>query len=254
MKETINIFDPSAGWAGRLIGAMASDGNRNIHYIGTDPNTDHNLPDGTTKYHNVASFFNDYARNSGKLYKKSHTFEIFQSGSEMISQDSNFQKYKGKLDLVFTSPPYWCKEVYSDDPEQSCHKFKHYDNWVNGFLRPTLETCVEYLKSDRYLLWNIADAQFDDKMLPLEEDSRKILLELGMKYVTTLKMTLGQMPGGNRFEETGEKESVKTNTVFGEVTEEVPVVRGMMKNFCQVKNNGKKIFLKYEPIFVYHKQ
>lgn len=252
-QEVINIFDPSAGWGGRLLGALAVSDARNIHYIGTDPNTDHNTGHNRTKYHEIADFFNEHVRTKGKLFAKAHTYEIFQEGSEVIGDNPAFQRYEGKLDLVFTSPPYFAKEVYSDDPEQSCHKFSQYDQWVEGFLRPTLSTCVRYLKRDRYLLWNIADAAFDGELLPLEEDSCRILKELGMEYVTTLKMSLAQMPGGNRMKETGDTETITTNTVFGEEVEESTVVKGMMKNYCQIKTKGKLMFLKFEPIFVFRK-
>jgi hypothetical protein len=249
-QDQINIWDPSSGWAGRIVGAMSVDDKRNIHYIGTDPNTDHNTHSGRTKYHEVADFFNEQVRESGSLFPKSHTYEIFQCGSEMAQFQPGFQKYEGKLDLVFTSPPYFAKEVYSDDPEQSCHKFSQYADWVDGFLRPTLETAVRYLRKDRYLLWNIADAAFDNNLLPLEEDSCNILKELGMEYVTTLKMALAQMPGGNRMVETGE--TVTINPLTGEEERET-ILEGKMKNFCQIENNGKKIMLKYEPVFVFRK-
>lgn len=249
-QEQINIWDPSSGWAGRIIGAMSVDDKRTIHYVGTDPNTDHNTTPGRSKYHEVADFFNEHVRERASLFPKSHTYEIFQCGSEVAQFQHGFQKYKGKLDLVFTSPPYFAKEVYSDDPEQSCHKFSQYDDWVEGFLRPTLETAVTYLRSDRYLLWNIADAVFDGKLLPLEEDSCRILKELGMEYVTTLKMALAQMPGGNRMEATGE--TVTINPLTGEEERET-ILEGKMKNFCQIQSGNKKMMLKYEPIFVFRK-
>jgi hypothetical protein len=253
-QDTAIIWDPSAGWAGRLIGAMAMNDKKQIHYIGTDPNTDHNTTTGRTKYHEVADFFNQNIRESNSLFPKSHIYEIYQCGSEMMRTQPEFQKYKGKLDFVFTSPPYFNKEVYSDDKEQSCHKFSTYDSWRDGFLRPTLETAVEYLRNDRYLAWNIADIALDGKLLSLEEDSCNILKELGMKYITTIKMTLAPMPGGNRFVETGEKEIVTKNTVFGEETEEVSVTEGMMKNCVEVTSaGGKKMKLKYEPIYIYYK-
>lgn len=250
-QEVINIYDPSSGWGGRILGAMSVSTDRNIHYIGTDPNTDHIVGD-TNKYSMIANFFNDNVRRN-QLFPKMHTHEIFLSGSEVIGDNPDFQKYKGKLDMVFTSPPYFAKEVYSDDPEQSCHKFSQYEDWKNGFLYPTLKTAVEYLRHDRYLLWNIADAAFDGVLLPLEEDSRKILEQLGMTYVMTLKMALAQMPGGNRTEESDDEYTEISNTVFGEKTEVRKHVKGKMKNFCMVKSNGRRIMLKYEPIFVFHK-
>jgi hypothetical protein len=251
-QGVINIWDPSSGWAGRLIGAMSVDDKRNIHYIGTDPNTDHDTSPGRTKYHEVADFFNEHIRENGSLFPKSHTYEIFQCGSEEAHKQPGFQRYKGKLDMVFTSPPYFNKEVYSDDPEQSCHKFGNYEDWVEGFLRPTLETAVSYLKPDRYLVWNIADIVLGNKTMPLEEDSCRILRELGMEYVETLKMSLAQMPGGNRLSAVGE--TVTIHPITGEEIIETNF-EGSTKNFCEVRNaSDKKMLLKYEPLFVFRKK
>ena len=36
--DKITVYDPSSGWGGRILGAMAS--KKRIHYIGTDPTTD----------------------------------------------------------------------------------------------------------------------------------------------------------------------------------------------------------------------
>lgn len=228
-QKQINIYDPSAGWGGRLLGAMSVDDARNIHYIGTDPNTDHNTDDGRTKYHQIADFFNNETYRGYGLFPKTHTYEIFQHGSEEIHKDPAFQKYKGKLDFIFTSPPYFAKEAYSDDPEQSYKKFSEYELWREGFLRQTLETCYEYLRNDRYMLWNIADVIFDKQPLPLEQDSIDILTGLGMIYKGKLKMALASMPGSNRIDpETG-----LPNT----------------KNFCKVNN----MWMKYEPIFIFYK-
>lgn len=251
-QDVINIWDPSSGWGGRLIGAMSVSDDRNIHYIGTDPNKDHNTTPGRTKYHEVADFFNEHVRHNGSLFPKSHTYEIFQCGSEVAHLQPGFAVYKGKLDLVFTSPPYFNKEVYSADDEQSCHKFSNYEDWVNGFLRPTLSTAVEYLREDRYLIWNIADIVLDNKTMPLEEDSCRILKELGMEYVMTLKMTLAQMPGGNRLNLVGEKKSL--HAITGEEIVE-QIFEGSTKNFCEILNaSGKRMMLKYEPLFVFRKK
>jgi hypothetical protein len=229
-QDQINIFDPSSGWGGRLLGALSVDDSRNIHYIGTDPNTDHNTTTGRTKYHEFADFFNTKTYRATGLFPKTHTYQIFQHGSEEIHNDLEFQKYKGKLDMVFTSPPYFSKEAYSEDDAQSYKKFSQYDLWRDGFLKKTLNTCVEYLRNDRYLLWNIADAAFDGDMLPLEKDSIDYLTSLGMVYKGKLKMALAQMPGGNRLDP----------------------ITGLpkAKNFCKIND---KMWLKYEPIFIFYK-
>ncbi len=225
------VYDPSSGWGGRILGAMSA--SRPLHYVGTDPNTDHWIEElGCTKYEYLADFFNrNVVDNSlASLFgSAANTYEVFQLGSEVIASDPRFQKYKGNLDLIFTSPPYFAKEGYSDDPEQSCNKFPQYEAWVEGFLRPTLTTCWEYLKNDRFLLWNIASAKFGNDMLPLEEDSIRICKELGFVHVDTYKLVLARMPGSNRIDEEGGMKA---------------------KNSCVV--NGLK--MKMEPIFVFHKK
>ena len=147
----------------------------------------------------------------------------------MIGDNPDFQKYKGKLDLVFTSPPYFSREAYSDDETQSYKKFSDYDSWREGFLKPTLKTCVDYLRSNRYLLWNVADVEYGTGFLPLENDSIEYLKSLGMEHLGVMKMALAPMPGSHRI-----------NTETG-----LPKTR----NFCKV--NG--IWLKHEPVFVFRK-
>ncbi len=236
-KDSIVIYDPSAGWGGRLLGAMGIRDDRTVHYIGTDPNTDHLIEDGTsTKYEDFGKFYNTRTNRGKSLFPHTHSFQIFREGSECIRDDPEFRRFRAEVDLVFTSPPYFSKEKYSEDATQSCTKFgKSYQQWVDGFLKPTLETAVEWLKPNRYLLWNVANVKFGKDMMPLEDDSRKILDSLGMEYVETLKMTLAQMPGGNR---------IDTDTGLPKT-----------ESFCKVKSaDGKKeIYLKYEPILVYFK-
>jgi hypothetical protein len=263
-QKVIKLYDPSAGWAGRLVGALAANPVGKYHYIGTDPNTDHGKGYPTT-YHKVGEFFNGRVRTdervdgvSGNILaclekppKLENTFEIYQLGSEVIHENPDFAAHMGTIDMVFTSPPYFTKEVYSEDPEQSCHKFTQYDAWREGFLRPTLETAVRALRRDRYLLWNISNCFFSGVELPLEEDSRTILEELGMVYKETLKMALAQMPGGNRFEETGEFDDEKVWS-FQEA-KQIARVKGKMKHFIEIQKGKKTTLLKYEPIQVFYK-
>ena len=239
-QEQIKIWDPSAGWGGRILGAMCVENDvRRIHYIGTDPNTDHTTTGDRTKYHELADFYNKHT-NSPFATNPPHTYEFYQCGSEEMKDQPDFQKYKGKLDIVFTSPPYFAKEIYSDDPGQCSTKFNTFDSWVDGFLRPTLQTASEWLAPDRYLLWNIADAKFSGCILPLEQLSCDILKSLGMVYVGKLKMVLANGPANNRIDpNTGKPKT---------------------KNFCRIKETkkgtkerNKNLWFKYTPVFIFKK-
>jgi len=142
--------------------------------------------------------------------------------------EARFKKYRGKLDLIFTSPPYFGAEGYSADENQSHIKFPEYDVWRDGFLQPTLETAVEWLKPGRPLIWNIADTKKGGRYFPLEYDSKAILEDLGMRYETKLKLVLAHSPGANRLDPEGIPET---------------------KNFCMIGGSYRK----YEPILVFRK-
>jgi hypothetical protein len=217
------VYDPSAGWGGRIVGAMATHNARHLHYVGTDPNSDNYFDDGTSRYSEVADFFND---NVTGRYR--NTYEVLKSGSEEVRNNEAFKAYRGRLDFVFTSPPYFAAEGYSDEETQSYKKFPTYAEWRDGFLKETLKTCVEWLKPQRWLCWNIADVTVGSKAVPLEYDTREILRELGMEYRGYLKMVLRTPPGRKRQDDKG---------------------RSSNRHFCQV--NGRQ--LKYEPVFMFWK-
>lgn len=230
--EPLHIYDSSAGWGGRIIGAMSS--RKKTHYIGTDPNPDNFIDElGISRYEYVAKFYNDncvddFSDSLVKFFnvkKQGNTYELFQDGSELIQNNPKFQKYKGKLDLAFTSPPYFNREQYSQDANQSFIAYGEYDDWKENFLRPTLTTIYEYLKNDRYILWNIADIKIGtNTYYLLEQDSIDILTELGCEYKGKIKMLMTRMVG-------------------------LDPTKSGIKN--SVKHNGKAY--KFEPIFVFHK-
>jgi len=228
-EHSIFVWDPSAGWGGRLLGAMAVEDSRHLTYLGNDPNTDHNTTPGRTKYHEIADFYHQHVQKGGLWDIPHNDFIFWQKGSEDMQFDPQFQTYKGKLSLVFTSPPYYAKEAYSEDETQSYKRFNNYDLWRDGFLRETLRTAWEWLRPGGLIAWNIADADFGGVLLPLQSDSQAIMENLGFEYVETVKMALAQMPGSHRIhEDTGLPKT---------------------KNFCM--DNG--IWLKYEPIMIFKK-
>ena len=222
--KQLNIYDPSSGWGGRILGAMSSI--KRIHYIGTDPNTDNFIDEvGISRYEYVANFFNNEVLETNPFWEEEkNTFHYFQEGSEHIGNHPEFQQYKGMLDMVFTSPPYFDREQYSEDEEQSFKAYPKYDDWRDNFLNPTLTNAFNSLRKDRYLLWNIADIKIGkDKYHPLEQDSIDVIENLGGEYQGKLKMLMTSMVG---VDQSNVKNSVKINGTY----------------------------LKYEPIFIFYKK
>lgn len=197
--ETAIVYDPSAGWGGRIIGAMSS--RKKIHYVGTDPNKDNFISElGITRYEYVADFYNKNCIQTSNSFfdfgEEPNTYHIFQDGSEEIHKNPDFQQYKGKIDLVFTSPPYFNREQYSQDITQSSIKYDEYNDWRDNFLDQTLKTAVEYTKKGGYILWNIANIRLsENNYLPLEQDSKDILEKYGCEIVGEYKMIMSNMIG-----------------------------------------------------------
>ena len=181
-NSTQIIYDPSAGWGGRLLGSLCS--NRLIHYIGTDVNTNNK-----GCYEQLGEVYNKFC-NGGNSY------EIFYEGSELIHKNPSFQKYKGRLDLCFTSPPYFARELYSQDKEQSVLKYPTYGEWKDKFLSTTIKNCFDYLKENRYMLINISNIKiYGHEFIPLVEDVISISSEIGLDYCGDIGMCMSRNMG-----------------------------------------------------------
>ena len=180
--DELIVWDPSGGWAGRLVGFLSASSNKifqnkKMVYIVTDPN-----PIVEERYQMLYSFWKENINpnlNVELIYHK--------LGSELINDTKTFEKYKNKVSIVFTSPPYFNRERYTEHKAQSFNKFNNYEHWRDYFLEPTLENAHELLRDNGFLLWNIADVDG----YTLEYDSCDILEALEMKSVETIKMVMG---------------------------------------------------------------
>ena len=169
------IRDMSSGWGGRLLGFLAASNTK--HYIGTEPST--------KTYKGLLQMSKEFSYISKKV-------DIYKQGSE------EYLPNKSSLDLCFTSPPYFDTEKYSDESTQSYKKFPTEDEWVNGFLRKTIENCYYGLKEGGYMLYNIANTP---KYKFIEEQTVKISKELGFAQEDTLQLTLSSVMGaGYKYE------------------------------------------------------
>lgn len=216
-QERITIYDPCMGWGSRITGAMLMDTCEHVHYVGTDPNSDN-----WGSYEYVA----DRAINA--TGNRNRTYDLFRVGAEDIHESPGFQRYKGEVDFVFTSPPYWIREGYSAGSTQSANKYPKYDDWRDYFLAVMLETCVRWLRPGGYLALNVADIKIGGKeYIPLENDSKDILERLGVNLIEVQKMVIANMPGAYRMRN-------------GSPT---------AKNSCIVDGKIRKM----EPIYIFHK-
>ena len=169
------IRDMSCGWGGRLLGFLSASNTK--HYIGTEPST--------KTYEGLLQMSKEFSYINKKI-------DIYKQGSE------DFVPKKESIDLCFTSPPYFDTEKYSDEETQSYIKFPSNDEWVNGFLKKTIEHCYYGLKNNGYMLMNIANTP---KYKFIEEETVRISKELGFIQEDTLQLTLSSVMGaGYKYE------------------------------------------------------
>lgn len=123
------VLDMSAGYGGRLLGAIKAD----VNYIGYEPC-------GNT-YEGLNQIADDFCQRGYRLY---HT------GSEMMDLSN-------AVDFAFTSPPYFNTEKYSTEATQSYIKFPTKTLWVDGYLRSTFLRTHRALRDRKFMAINIQD-------------------------------------------------------------------------------------------------
>lgn len=106
--EAKSVSDPCAGWGDRLIGAIAA----GVSYTGVDPNP--------ALHPGYAEIISRFARDPGNYTTVAAAFEDYTPTRE--------------YDLVFTCPPYFTTEIYTDDALQSVVRYPNLDTWIAEFL------------------------------------------------------------------------------------------------------------------------
>lgn len=128
------VLDPCMGYGGRMLGAYMS--TKVVEYTGIDPN-------GVTIKNNIKIY--DELKQHPYPYKELRFIEL---PFEDFETDE-------KYDLIFTSPPYFNIEKYSNDSTQSWVRYPTLEGWLDGFLHPLVEKSYNFLKSDGYFIINI---------------------------------------------------------------------------------------------------
>jgi hypothetical protein len=170
------VWDMSAGFGGRLLGALACD--RVEKYVGTDPST--YALDG------LREMADELVPMAEQLGRRTLEIELHQVGSE------DFVPERGSLDLCFTSPPYFGWEQYGDEPEQSHKKFSTEHEWLHGFVGATLRNCANGLKRNGILAINVASV---GAFPNLAKVFVRFAEDHGWRLIETLHLQLSKMVG-----------------------------------------------------------
>lgn len=131
------VLDPSAGWGDRLLGAAAAGVEA---YHGVDPN-----PNLRTAYDDMLNFIQRHGRGENYCVITDDFLQV------------NFEPES--YDTVFTSPPYFDYEIYSDDSNQSINQRSTLELWLKEFLYPYIRKAWNALAIGGYFTIYISDTR-----------------------------------------------------------------------------------------------
>jgi hypothetical protein len=182
------VLDPSMGYSGRLFAALTS---HISLYEGCDPCVD------TFKGNQ------QLVKTIEKIDSKRNMLSCFMDDGERKGRVPNttlhnipFEEYNGEsnfFDLVFTSPPYFDTERYSNEDTQSWKRYSKPEQWTQGFLVPLIKTSHRVLKKGGKLILNIYG---NDTCRFLEEDTIQIAKEVfGHGVDDTIYLQMSKLMG-----------------------------------------------------------
>tara|TARA_Y100000310_G_C20642270_1_gene794640 strand:+ start:518 stop:1660 length:1143 start_codon:yes stop_codon:yes gene_type:complete len=128
-----DVLDFSSGWGDRLCGFLASNARS---YVGIDPNE---------------RLFPQYDKMIEDLGAGDKKIKLINKCAE------NTTLGRRKFDLVFTSPPYFNIERYTQEDNQSFKKYRKIENWLESFLFKAIDLSWKHLRPDGCLVINVSD-------------------------------------------------------------------------------------------------
>lgn len=178
-------LDPSMGYGGRMLGALATIKLSEYHCC--DP-----CKETVNNNKKILSFLKNKMTNSGLNKFINHTENKLPTVKINNIPFEEYEHSNDYFDLVFTSPPYFNIEKYSDEDTQSWKKYSEYEDWKNNFLYVLLKKSYKLLKPGGYCAINIAGKV---NAHDLEKDTIDIGKELFGGLHETIYLRLSKMLG-----------------------------------------------------------
>ena len=174
----------NCGFGGRMLGALSS--KNNYKSVGTDPCTE-------TMYH-----LHELGEYIEMVTGREDSYDLHCVGSE------DFLGKPDSIDFAFSSPPYFNLEIYSDEDTQCYNKFPTLEEWLEGYVRKTIQNIKYMLKPGRVYAINIADFKVGGgKTCAYVDEWIRISTEEGMPLFDTVY--LGVTPrAGSKEQSAGE--------------------------------------------------
>jgi tRNA1(Val) A37 N6-methylase TrmN6 len=174
LRRKIDILDPFAGWGDRGLAAVALIDDSVNSYTGIDANS--SLRDG-------------YARIQEQEKQETKEKVKFHIADSLTYLRKHESELKGKFDLIFTSPPYYNYETYSEDKEQSINGKSSYHDWLESFYKPILILLTKFLKPGGIFIIHVGPTY---SAPTFDVDTKTILNKTNLKFYNTIHFNGGR--------------------------------------------------------------
>ena len=167
-----DVLDFSSGWGDRLVAFCAARSTKS--YVGVDPNE--RLMEG-------------YKRQIAE-YGGDKTIHLIQDGAENTTYEPN------SFDLIFTSPPYYNIERYTQNETQSWKKYRKLEAWLNQFLFVAIKNAWLALKPGGHMIINISDCYSNHRINKICDPLYDYMSQVkNAQYEGCIGLKLSKRPG-----------------------------------------------------------
>ena len=164
------VWDPCAGYGGRLLGVMLSSACPS--YVACEPQSE-----TFARLHRLRDWVDSYvAGTASRVTLHNGPAEDFTPPAE--------------VDMVLTSPPYWKREVYGDEPTQSGIRYPTYEAWLAGFWGVVLAKAAQALRPGGWLVLNVDNFKLGGRDYDLVGDTTRAVQRLGFGEPEVLKYAM----------------------------------------------------------------
>ena len=166
------ILDPCAGWGGRMLGASVVSNS----YTCFEPSKE--------TYKGLILLLKFINRMN----------KSFCSSINNIPFEESELK-KDFYDFALTSPPYYNTELYSDEENNSCNRYKTFESWVDGFFCPLIEKTMQAIKPHSTFVLNIGDRKYPLSSALINNFNKKYDIERMTDFLAGNSGGLGKREG-----------------------------------------------------------
>jgi SAM-dependent methyltransferase len=160
------ILDFSAGYGGRLLGCLPLDRT----YLGVDPCAEQ------------IKGLRAMLRKLRPIINPKSRVKLMQACAE----DYLPKIATGSVALVFSSPPYFDNERYSNEPSQSYLRYPTYGEWLKHFLRPVIWHSARVLRPGGHMVINVSNVngyKLTDDVMRLSHNKVALVATLKLRLI-----------------------------------------------------------------------